>query len=232
MYSMRLFVGQGSGVVFEIEDVDGRKEKFRIVGLLANSIFQGSLLVSEANFKRLYPEISGYRLLLARGPRGTSPEQVVTALENALSEQGVDAALCEARLRDLLAVQNTYLSTFQSLGALGLLLGTFGLATVQLRSVLERRGELALMRSTGFARRRLAEMVMLENVVLLVGGLLTGVVSALLAVLPHWLAGGAQVPLAELAIYLGIVLVVGVISGLAAVLATLRAPLVGALRGG
>lgn len=231
MYSMHLFAGKGTGVVFEIVDEDGRKQKFRIVGLLANSIFQGSLLISEANFKRLYPDISGYRLLLARGPKGTPPENVVAALENSLSEQGVDAALCEARLHDLLAVQNTYLSTFQSLGALGLLLGTFGLATVQLRSVLERRGELALMRSTGFARRRLAQMVMLENVVLLVGGLLTGLVCALLAVLPHWLIGGAQVPLAELAIYLGIVLVVGVVSGLAAVLATLRAPLVGALRG-
>jgi hypothetical protein len=231
MYSMHLFVGKGTGVVFEVQDGDGRVQKFRIVGLLSNSVLQGSLLISEANFKRLYPDISGYRLLLARGPRGTAGKNIVTALESSLSEQGLDAALCAARMRDLLAVQNTYLSTFQSLGALGLLLGTFGLATVQLRSVLERRGELALMRSTGFARGRLAQMVMLENIVLLAGGLLTGLVCALIAVLPHWLSGGAAIPLAELGIYLGIVLVVGLVSGLAAVRATLRAPLVGALRG-
>ena len=60
----------------------------------------------------------------------------------------------------MLAVQNTYLETFQSLGALGLLLGTLGLATVQFRSVLERRQELALMRAAGFRRGRLAKMVM------------------------------------------------------------------------
>ena len=42
----------------------------------------------------------------------------------------MDAAAVRARLEQLLAVQNTYLSTFQSLGALGLLLGTFGLAAV------------------------------------------------------------------------------------------------------
>ena len=44
-------------------------------------------------------------------------------------------------------VENTYLSTFQSLGALGLLLGTAGLAAVLLRNVLERRRELALLRA-------------------------------------------------------------------------------------
>jgi ABC-type antimicrobial peptide transport system permease subunit len=160
------------------------------------------------------------------------PGKLVEAMEGALSDQGLDAVESRVRLQDLLDVQNTYLSTFQSLGALGLLLGTFGLATVQLRSVLERRGELALMRAAGFRRRRLAEMVMIENAVLLAGGLCVGLLAALLAVLPHWWAGGAEVPLADLAIYLGIVLIVGLVSGLAAVRATLRAPLLAALRGG
>jgi acetyl-CoA carboxylase carboxyltransferase component len=41
-----------------------------------------------------------------------------------------------------LAVQNSYISAFQSLGALGLVLGTFGIAAVQLRSIFERRKEL------------------------------------------------------------------------------------------
>ena len=47
-------------------------------------------------------------------------------LEERLSDQGFDALSAAERLQDLLAVQNTYLSTFQSLGVLGLLLGTLG----------------------------------------------------------------------------------------------------------
>ena len=39
-------------------------------------------------------------------------------------------------------------------------MGTFGLAAVQLRSVLERRGELALLRAVGFRRRLLAALVL------------------------------------------------------------------------
>ena len=134
------------------------------------------------------------------------------------------------RLAGFFAVQNTYLSTFQSLGGLGLLLGTFGLATVQLRSVLERRGELALMRAAGFRRTLLARLVMIENALLLIGGLGVGVAAALVAVLPHWLGGGAGVPWLSLAATLAVVLLVGLAAGGLAVRATLRAELLPALR--
>ena len=75
-----------------------------------------------------------------------------------------------------------------------LLLGTFGLAAIQLRSVIERRGELALLRATGFTRRSLGRMVLIENVALLSAGLATGVLAALVAVIPHRLTGTAAVP--------------------------------------
>jgi hypothetical protein len=73
--------------------------------------------------------------------------------------------------------------------------------------------------------------VLLENLLLLLGGLAAGTLAALVTVLPHMILGGARVPLATLLAMLGIVLVVGVVTGLVAVRATLRAPLVAALRG-
>jgi hypothetical protein len=74
-------------------------------------------------------------------------------------------------------------------------------------------------------------LVLLENLTLLLGGLLTGVLSAAVTVLPHWLVGGAHVPFWDLGMMLAVVLVVGVLTGLLAVRATLNAPLVAALRG-
>jgi hypothetical protein len=71
---------------------------------------------------------------------------------------------------------------------------------------------------------------MLENLALLAGGLLTGFISALVAVLPHTVWGGASVPLCDLTVMLAIVLVVGVCSSLASVRSTLQAPLIAALR--
>jgi ABC-type antimicrobial peptide transport system permease subunit len=230
LYSLHLYGGVGEEFEF---DYDGRPIRFRVAGLLENSLLQGSLLIGEADFRARFPQVSGYRYFLVDAP----PQRmaaVTELLEDQLSDPGFDAVPAADVLAQLLAVQNTYLSTFQSLGALGLLFGTFGLATVQLRSVLERRGELALLRATGYRRRRLAQLVLLENIVLLLAGLATGVVAAMLAVLPHKLLGEAAVSwtlLRDLAVMLAAVFVVGLLSSLISVRAVLRLPLLASLRG-
>jgi ABC-type antimicrobial peptide transport system permease subunit len=89
------------------------------------------------------------------------------------------------RLAGFLAVQNTYLATFQLLGGLGLLVGVFGLAVVMVRNVVERRGEIAMLRAVGFTGFRIGRLVLIENCVLLFWGILLGALSALLAMLPH-----------------------------------------------
>jgi ABC-type antimicrobial peptide transport system permease subunit len=228
MYSLQKTTG-GVGTILEYDYGEGPPVKFRVAGLLSNSVLQGSFLIGEADFKNLFPTISGYRSFLIKAPN--EPEKVAAFLEDRFGDEGLDTTDAKTRLAELLAVQNTYISTFRSLGALGLLLGTFGLAAVQLRNVFERRKELALLRAVGFRKVRLGEMVLLENLVLLLGGLATGTLAALLSVLPHMLLGGAHVPLSELAVMLGVVLIVGIVTGLLAVRATLRAPLLAALRG-
>jgi hypothetical protein len=230
MYSLSLYRGIGEQFQFTY---DGQVMQFQVAGLLENSLLQGSLLIGEADFTRAFPALSGYRYFLI----ATAEERAVAVaelLENRLSDEGFDTVPTLEVLAQLLAVQNTYLSTFQSLGALGLLLGTFGLSTVQLRNVLERRGELAVMRAAGYRRRRLAELVLAENVTLLVGGLATGVLAALLAVLPHKFLGDAAISAAvlrDLAVMLGAVLVAGLISSFISVRAVLRLPLLASLRG-
>jgi ABC-type antimicrobial peptide transport system permease subunit len=144
---------------------------------------------------------------------------------------GFDAQRTDQILTAFLAVQNTYLSTFQRLGGLGLLLGTFGLAVVQLRNVLERRGEMALLRAVGLRNALLGRLVFWENLALLVGGLGCGTLAAATAVLPHAFLGGASVPWVELAATLGVVLIVGLLAGAVVVRSVLRMPILGTLRG-
>ena len=98
------------------------------------------------------------------------------------------------RLAQFHRVENTYLSTFQTLGGLGLLLGTFGLATVLLRNVLERKRELALLGAVGYRRAHVMTMVMAENVLLLVAGLAAGALSAALAIAPAVAERGSRLP--------------------------------------
>lgn len=228
MYSLHLYGGIGE--TFAVEYEDGTKLTLKVVGLLSNSILQGGLLIGERDFERCFPDVSGYRYFLVSAP-ASELAAVQTTLSDGLSDQGFDPQSTTSLLEELLRVQNTYLSTFQSLGALGLLLGTFGLATVQLRSVLERRAELALLRAEGFRKSRIARLVMTECALLLGGGLATGIVAALMAVLPHMIWGGAAIRLDDLGAMLGVVLIVGLLTSRIAVQATLRANIIAALRG-
>jgi ABC-type antimicrobial peptide transport system permease subunit len=72
---------------------------------------------------------------------------------------------------------------------------------------------------------------MLENVFLLLGGLGIGVLAALVAILPHWLLGGASIPWGSLLMILTGVVVTGMGVGLLTARSVLKAPLVDALRG-
>lgn len=228
MYSLRLY--RGVGETFEVDYPETPRTVFQVAGLLAGSVLQGSLLISEADFLRLFPRLGGYRAFLIRTPPGQA-DAVARFLEDRLSDEGFDSTPAVRRLAELLAVQNTYISTFQSLGGLGLVLGTLGLAAVQLRSVLERRKELALLRATGFRPGRLVAMLAWENAALLVGGLVLGLACALVVALPPSLRGGVHLPWTDLAAVLGAVLLVGGATALAAARAALKAPVVSSLRG-
>jgi ABC-type antimicrobial peptide transport system permease subunit len=219
----------GLGSTFEIRDGDGQLFPVHVVGLLSNSVLQGGVIMSEENFLNRYPMQSGYQYFLFDVPADEA-DAVTAIYERVFAEEGLAMESTRQRLAEYLAVQNTYLLTFQSLGGLGLLLGTFGLGIVQIRNVLERRGELALMRATGFRQARLAWLVLAENLLLLLGGLAVGVIAAAVAISPHLVGGSAAIPWTTLSVVLGLVLVVGMLSGLSAVSYTLNAPLLQSLR--
>ena len=104
-----------------------------------------------------------------------------------------------------------------------------GLAVVILRGVWERLGELALLRAVGYRTRSLQFLVLVENALLLVVGLASGVLAALASVAPH-VASGAEVPWLRLAGMLGLVLAVGFVVASAATAGILRVPVIPALR--
>ncbi|MFQ5651101.1 MAG: ABC transporter permease [bacterium] len=219
----------GLGKDFPMVDELGREIKLRFVGLFKKSIFQSELLISEENFLEHFPSQHGYGYYLIQTPPDQI-EQHAQILEETLSDYGFDSSTTMDKLANFQAVENTYLSTFQTLGGLGLLLGTLGLGMVLIRNVLERRGELATLRAFGFKRVTLAWMVVVENGFMLALGIVIGTLSAVLAVAPHVLAGGSQVPWAPLAVTLLIVFLVGMLASIAAVSVALRIPLLPALR--
>ncbi|MEX2286605.1 MAG: ABC transporter permease [Planctomycetaceae bacterium] len=230
MNTLQYSLHKGVGETIRVPDEVNPQCLLRIVGMFDGSVFQGVLLVSEENFRTAFPQQrAGYEYFLIE----TEPDagdELSKLLETGLTEYGFDAERVSQRLAEFLAVQNTYLLTFQTLGALGLLLGTFGLATVMLRNVLERRAELALFRAVGFRNSSLAWLVLLENAFLLFWGLTAGTVSALLAMVPHLTSTGADVPWYSGSLMLVAVFAMGMLAALLAVAEAVRTPILATLR--
>lgn len=218
----------GLGRDLVIQDDRGQDVVLRFVALLNNSALQDEIIIADAQFTRLFPSISGRSFFLIESPVD-SANAVERDLEAQLEPFGFDAATTESRLRNYFAVQNTFISTFQTLGGLGFVLGAAGLAAVMARNVWERRRELALMRTAGFTRASLGAFVIAENLALVLAGIGAGAVSALLAISPLILER-ASLPVGRLALILTSVIVVGLLAGLGAVARALRAPLIPALR--
>ena len=235
-YSLKIYM---LDTIKQVDYDTGESLHFRVVGFLANTILQGSLIMSERDFENAFPSSAGYQYFLIKDGHPkvenvsslvTETSKTVAVLEDRLGDQGFDARSAPKLLSSFMAVQNTYLSTFQTLGALGLLLGTFGLAAVQIRSVLERRKELGLMRAVGFRRRKLASMVLMENSWLLMIGLAVGIGAALFTTIPHWFVGTASVPWLELAMMFAGIVGVGLIAGWLASRIISKMPLLDSLR--
>ena len=77
-------------------------------------------------------------------------ETIADHLSARLTDFGLELTTTKQRLAAFGEVENTYLSIFQILGGLGLVLGSVGVGLVVLRNMLERRNELAMLRAVGF----------------------------------------------------------------------------------
>lgn len=229
MNTLQYSLHKGIGATIEVADSNRRPQSLVVRGMLDGSVFQGVLLMSEENLLKLFPDTSGYRYFLIEVDPAIA-SQVTTLLETDLADAGFDAERVADRLADFLSVQNTYLSTFQTLGGLGLLLGTVGLGVVMMRNVWERRSELALLRAVGYTTSMLRRIVLLENAFLLSFGLLAGSVAAAVAMAPHLLSIGADVSWPGLGLTIIAVFAAGMLSSLAAVREVARLPMLMALR--
>ena len=219
--------GIGDTVIYET--VSGQSFAVLICGFLETSILQGSLVIDEASFIRFFPDAGGYRFFLMDG-KGTNLEPVAAHLTRMFGDLGLEMRPAADRLNEFNAVQNTYLSIFSTLGGLGILLGTLGLAIIVGRNVMERRGQLGVMQAMGFTRRKLAGMVLSEHWFLHLSGVLIGLGAALLAVLPELTKGSSSLPWGLLAGINGAVLVGGLVFCAVAARTVLRGNLMDAIR--
>ena len=174
------------GDELDYTDQSGRIFRLKIVALLDDSILQGGLLISERQFLKRFENTSGWNVFLIDMPL-QSAESISEKLTQSLTAYGFEVQTTAEKLARFHQVENTYISIFMVLGSLGLILGAIGLGLVVLLNVLDRAGQLAMMRATGFEKKTLGRMLFLEHAGLLTAGLVFGVISAAVAAGPQLL---------------------------------------------
>ncbi|MEI6680400.1 MAG: ABC transporter permease [Mariniphaga sp.] len=206
-------LGMNVGDTLRYKNEMGDTLKLRLIAGLSPSVFQGYVLISNANFLKNFPTGSGSNLFLIDVLDGKKDavEKAGEELRSIFRDYGWEMNDTVQRLIGFNSVTNTYLSIFLALGALGLILGTVGLAVVLARTILERKRELALMLSLGFTRKRLTGLLFYEYVTLLAWGIAIGFISAVVAVLPNFLTPGSDISFSSVLLITLVILLNGIV---------------------
>ena len=221
----------GKKIGDELTYLDGRGSEVnvRLVGALKNTVLQGSLIVDESLLTNHFPSIAGHNMFLIDAPL-RDIDTVRKILGRSLQDFGLELTTTATRLDEFNRVQNTYISIFQVLGGLGLILGSFGLGVLLLRNVLERRPELALINAVGFTKKSIRIMLIYEHWLLLIVGYFCGICAAIVAVFPVIVVDHSNLPWLSLSTMFGCILISGLLVTGVAVKFAMRQSLVSALR--
>ena len=185
-------LGKKVGDTLVYTDDSGSTMKLLLIGGLANSIFQGNVIISNRQFQKHFPNKGGSNVFLIDGAKEIQPD-----IENELGlrfrDYGWEMESGVKRLAEFNSVENTYLSIFLVLGALAILIGTVGLGVILARSILERKKEIALMKAVGIGQKKILRLFLNEYLLLLLIGILIGVITSTIATLPSLLNPDAQI---------------------------------------
>jgi ABC-type antimicrobial peptide transport system permease subunit len=177
---------------------------------LKSSVFQGNVIISSGSLRKYFPSVSGSSLLLIDGKSEFS-EKYRQVLGERFANYGISVIPSKERLESFYEVTNTYLSVFTVLGALGMIMGIFGLGFILLRNYNQRNKEFAIISATGFSINKIRRSLLSDLIIILSAGIITGVISAMVATLPS-IQGNSNISWSILIIMVTSVFITGVVT--------------------
>jgi len=203
-------LGMKVGDILLYQNEIGDTLKLKLIAGTTPSIFQGFVIISNKHFLKNYPSSSGSSLYLIKGNL-ENEKAIGDELQSVFRDYGWEMESTVKRLVEFYSVTNTYLSIFLALGALGLILGTIGLAVILARSILERRREIAVMQAVGFNSTSIFKTFVREYLTLLFFGVSFGFLTAVIATLPAFLSTNTDISFSTVVLVVALILINGVV---------------------
>jgi putative ABC transport system permease protein len=205
----------GVGDTLTIRAENGQPLNIIVAAGLKSSIFQGNIITGLNSFNKFFPSVGGNNIFLIGGKPRLS-EEYKNLLTDRLLPYGIDIYPANERLAGFYQVTNTYLAVFSLLGTMGMILGVFGLGFVLLRNYNSRKKEFALMLASGFSLSSIKKFIFSEQVFILVAGIISGILPALIATLPT-MGSLSDFPWEYLILMISMIFISGMIALLASV---------------
>ncbi len=180
--SLQYVLHKSLGDTMDILDGHGKPLRLKFVASLKETALRSEILIAEEAFETYFPQAEGYRVFLVEAPAAEGA--TAQALRDAWRDRGALVSSLADRLARYYEVENTYLASFQWLGALAAALSTLTLIAVAARSVFERRAEWFVLRTSGFAPGDLRVIVASEIAALALASVSIGAIAAAIALLP------------------------------------------------
>lgn len=172
----------------EYTDEQGNTFPLEIAGTLTGSVFQGSFIVDEQRYLERFPSTGGYQLFLAETTNDLTETRAL--LQRSLTDLGATVTTTAERLAAFDSVENTYISIFNVLGGLGVILGAAGLGIVTARNLAERQNEFTQLHQIGISRKIIRSLVIRETRQFILWAIGIGLFAAVISVLPALPATG------------------------------------------
>lgn len=217
-----------TGDTLVIRAENGEPLSIVIAAGMKASVFQGYVITGFRDFNRYFPSVSGSQIFLIDGDPEKS-DMYRELLETRFLNYGIRLETGAERLESFFGVNNTYLSVFSSLGTIGMVLGIAGLGFIMLRNYSRRKQEFALMMAAGFTARGIRGMIINDQLRVLVAGIITGALPALIASLPS-LRSGTDIPWMLFILMVSSIFFAGLVSLLIAVSRIEAGSLISSLR--
>lgn len=145
-----------------------------VVGVINGVFFSG--VVTTAQFLQQSWGIDKGQFGFVKITAGSDPTNVANILKRDFARIGMQTTAIAPLISSFIQVGQSFLGVFEAFLALGLVVGIAGLGIISIRSVVERRKEIGVIRAIGFRRRMVLQAFLLENSYVALLGILIGIV--------------------------------------------------------
>ncbi len=165
-----------------LDDRPGREVQGRVVAIMDNDMFHGSLITSDENVRRFFPEIRGYRMFYIDCPQEKTA-QVRQVLQDALDSYGAEIETVFESQDSQMQVHNAWIRVTQVWLLVGLGINCCCYYPIIRRNLLLRHGELSMLYAMGNTESQVRRVAILEVIRPLSHGINIGTMAALAAII-------------------------------------------------